>query len=65
MRVLCCLVWGGAAHAIGGRILELYPKFEETGWRAQSEHRPPPAVVQELQRFFAPYNRALYAYLGR
>jgi hypothetical protein len=43
-----------------------YPTFgAKTGWRMDGEYAPMAAGVRErLEAFFAPYNRALFEYLG-
>ena len=52
--------------AVDTRLAELYPVFARTtGWRAAGDY---PSLSQgarnALSAFFAPYNAALYEYLG-
>ena len=43
-----------------------YPKFERSGWRLDGNYGPmDPALEGRLRAFFAPYNAALFEYLGR
>ena len=48
------------------RFEALYPAFAETtGWRAKGEYEDmPPEEERLLAAFYAPYNEALYRYLG-
>ena len=48
------------------QLLEtVYPQFgPRTGWRLDGDYEPmPPALRSRLEGYFAPYNRALFAYL--
>lgn len=42
-----------------------YPKFERSGWRLDGDYPPmDPAIEARLRAFYAPYNAALFEYLG-
>ncbi len=49
-----------------GRALDtLYPQFSKTGWRMEGGYEPMSKEARALlQDFYAPYNRALYEFLG-
>ena len=68
---------GGGAAARGADVIpdvaallatiidSIYPKFERSGWRLDGDYPPmDPAIDAQLRAFFAPYNSALYEYLG-
>ena len=51
---------------VKARFDALYPSFEKvTGWRMKGDYGPMDAALErQLVAFFAPYNAALYRYLG-
>ncbi len=56
----------GSEAAVAALLDAAYPGFERTGWRLNAQYEPlGQELKQQLSDFFAPFNRALFEYLGR